>query len=332
MSKKMVYLESPSTDAAFNLALEQYVFDEMDRDCEYFMLWQNANAVIIGKNQNTLEEIDQSYVEEHGIQVIRRLTGGGAVYHDLGNLNFTFIVDGGEPSRMDLHMFCYPVARALKKLGVEAQVGGRNDITIDGKKFSGNSQYIKGGRILHHGTLMFDSDLTVLSRCLKVSADKIASKGVKSVRSRVTNIRDYLEQDISLAQFRDFLVEAMGEERPMERHIFTPEELGRADEIRRERYGRWEWNYGASPRFTIRKKRRVEGCGQIEAFIEVRKGRIEAISFYGDYFGGRDTAELAERLVGCPLEGSALRQILAGIPVEEYFHGLTGEELFRILH
>ena len=137
MKKKMVYLKSPSTDAAFNLALEQYVFDEMDRDCEYFMLWQNKNAAVVGKNQNTLEEINQSYVEEQGIQVVRRMSGGGAVYHDLGNLLFTFIVDGGELSRMDLHAFCYLVARALGKLGVEAVVGGRNDITIDGKKFSG---------------------------------------------------------------------------------------------------------------------------------------------------------------------------------------------------
>ncbi len=331
MKKKMVYLKSPSTDAAFNLALEQYVFDEMDRDCEYFMLWQNKNAAVVGKNQNTLEEINQSYVEEQGIQVVRRMSGGGAVYHDLGNLLFTFIVDGGELSRMDLHAFCYLVARALGKLGVEAVVGGRNDITIDGKKFSGNSQYIKGGRILHHGTLMFDSNLAVLSQCLRVSADKIQSKGVKSVRSRVTNIRDYLRQDISLEEFTRFLVESMEEERPMERHVFTAKELERAEEIRREKYGRWEWNYGASPRFTVRKKRRVEGCGQIEAFIVVKEGKIAELSFYGDYFGNRDTKELARGLTGCPLERQALLRHLAETEVEEYFHGLTAEGLTELL-
>lgn len=327
----MVYLESPSTDAAFNLALEQYVFDEMDRSKEYFMLWQNRNAIIIGKNQNTIEEINQKYVEDHDIQVIRRLSGGGAVYHDMGNLNFTFIVDGEDSSNMDLHAFCRPIARALQQLGVDAQVNGRNDITIDGKKFSGNSQYIRNKRIMHHGTMMYDSDLSVVSECLNVSRAKIESKGIKSVRSRVTNIREYLQEDITLEQYKELLLHYMEEESPMERHIFTPEELRRVEEIRAQRYGQWEWNYGYSPRYSMRKERRIEGCGTILVSMEVKDGRIENIEFYGDYFGNGDTAELAEGLKGCLMERSALQAVLSDVNMENYIHRLTAEQLIDLL-
>ena len=327
----MIYLESPGTDPEFNLALEQFVFDEMDHSQEYFMLWQNANAVIVGKNQNTVEEINQKYVEEHGIKVVRRLSGGGAVYHDLGNLNFTFIVDGEDASNMDLHAFCRPIARALNQLGVPAEVNGRNDITIEGRKFSGNSQYIRNKRIMHHGTMMFDSDLSVVSACLNVSKDKIESKGVKSVRSRVTNIREYLREDITLYQFKELLLRFMQEETPMERHIFTPKELARAGEIQRERYGRWEWNYGYSPRYRLRKERYVEGCGKILVLMEVKDGCVENMEFYGDYFGNGDTAELAVLLKGCRMERESLLTALAPVDVERYFNHLQKGQLADLL-
>ncbi len=330
----MIYLQSPSTDAEFNLALEQYVFEEMDRSQEYFMLWQNANAIIIGKNQNAVEEINRRYVEEHRIQVVRRLSGGGAVYHDMGNLNFTFIVDGQDAAHMDLHAFCRPIARALQQLGVDAQVNGRNDITIEGRKFSGNSQYMRKGRVMHHGTLMFDSDLSVVSECLKVSKDKIESKGIKSVRSRVTTIREHLPQDreISLEEFRTLLVQFMEEEAgSMERYTFTEEDLRRVEEIRAARYGRWQWNYGYSPRYSLRKERRVEGCGKILVSLEVKDGCLEQIEFYGDYFGSEDATELAAVLQGCPMERNALRQVLASVDVDRYFHRLTAEQLVDIL-
>lgn len=327
----MVYLESPSTDPEFNLALEQFVFDEMDHSKEYFMLWQNDNAIIIGKNQNTVEEINRKYVEDHGIKVVRRLSGGGAVYHDLGNLNFTFIVDGGDTSCMDLHAFCRPIARALQQLGVNAEVNGRNDITIEGRKFSGNSQYIRNKRIMHHGTMMFDSDLSVVSECLNVSKDKIESKGIKSVRSRVTNIREYLKEDITLEQYKELLIRFMEEEEPMERHEFTSEELKRVEEIRAQRYGRWEWNYGYSPRYSLRKERRVEGCGKILISMDVKDGCAENMEFYGDYFGNSDTAELAALLKGCRMEREALLQALAGVDVGRYFNRLEKEQLVDIL-
>ena len=162
----MIYLESSSTDPAFNLALEQFVFEQMDRRQEYFMLWQNANTVVVGKNQNTFAEVNQRAAEARGVRVVRRLSGGGAVYHDLGNLNFTFIMDAENAGDLDIRLFCQPIAELLRSLGVPAEVNGRNDITIEGRKFSGNSQYLRQGRIMHHGTLMFQSDLSVVAEVL----------------------------------------------------------------------------------------------------------------------------------------------------------------------
>ena len=202
----MVYIESPSTNPAFNLALEQYVFDRMDRSQEYFMLWQNDNTVVIGKNQNAFAEVNQKVADAKHISVVRRLSGGGAVYHDLGNLNFTFILNAKDATDLDIRLFCQPIAELLRSLNVPAEVNGRNDISIEGKKFSGNSQYLKQGRIMHHGTLMFHSDLSVVADVLNVSADKFQSKAAKSVKARVTNIAPYLPEGFTLAQFKALLL------------------------------------------------------------------------------------------------------------------------------
>ena len=327
----MVYLESPSTDPAFNLALEQFVFDEMPRDQEYFMLWQNKNAIIVGKYQNTAAEINAAYVKEHDIQVIRRLSGGGAVYHDLGNINFTFITDAEHGETIDLAVFCQPVVKALAQLGVTAEITGRNDITIEGQKFSGNAQYVRQGRIMHHGTIMFDSNLSVVAQALNVPKDKIESKGIKSVRSRVTNVKPYVKGDIGIREFWDVLKRYMVEERSLPQHTFTPGELARVEAIRAERYGTWEWNFGRSPRYSIQKERRVEGCGRIEVSYEVDKGVITALAVYGDFFGNAEPEELIQRLIGRKPEEGDLREALTGVPVDRYFKNLTLDELIAII-
>ena len=199
----MIYIESESFDPHFNLALEQYVFDNLDKNENYFMLWQNDNAIIVGKHQNTVAEINAEYTKENNIKVVRRLSGGGAVYHDLGNLNFTFIVSaGGGYEQFNFSDFCKPIIELLNSLGVNAVLNGRNDMSIEGKKFSGNSQYAKRGRIMHHGTIMFDSDLDIVGNSLVVSKDKIQSKGVTSIRSRVTNIKPHMQTDVSIEEFK----------------------------------------------------------------------------------------------------------------------------------
>lgn len=324
----MIYLESHSTDPAFNLALEQYVFDRLPRNQAYFMLWQNDNAIIVGRHQNTAAEINAAYVKEHGIHVVRRLSGGGAVYHDLGNVNFTFITDD-QGGGLDLRAFCLPVVRALERLGVVAEISGRNDITIDGRKFSGNAQYRREGRVMHHGTILFDSDLSVVSQALNPPPDKLASHAVQSVRGRVTNVKPYLGSGVDLPAFWSMLRETMVDERSLPLYELTAEDLAAVELLRKERYATWEWNFGGSPRYSVEKFRRVKGCGRIELSMEVTGGILTALSACGDYFGDGDTVTAA--LIGCRMEANALLAALSGLDVGLCFSGLTAAELVDIL-
>lgn len=327
----MIYISSPSTDPAFNLALEQYIFDHMDRNQEYFMLWQNANTVVIGKNQNAFAEVNQKTADEKSITVVRRLSGGGAVYHDLGNLNFTFILDAKDTTDLDIRLFCRPIADLLHSLGISAKVNGRNDITIEGKKFSGNSQYLKQGRLMHHGTLMFNSDLSVVADVLNVSVDKFQSKAVKSVRSRITNIAPYLPKDFTLEEFKSLLLKHILKTDTVDPYLFSDEELQIIEQIKKERYDKWEWNYGYSPTYSVEKSRRFEGCGKIEVHMNTNNGIISDIQFFGDFFGVENTTKLAALLKGVKLEQHALMECLASSKIEQYFHGLKMEDFLSLL-
>ena len=202
---------------------------------------------------------------------------------------------------------------------------------IDGKKFSGSSQRIWKGRVLHHGTLLFDSDLTVLSRALRVPPDKLLQKGVASVRGRVTNIKDYLPQAAALEDFWDLLADEMFGGKAPPPYRFTQKDLDRIQEIKASRYDTWEWNYGQSPEYGVKKEARVEGCGKLELQLRVTKGRIAGCRIYGDFFGSRDSAEVEQALLGCPLEETAVEKALEPLPVGEYFHNLTREKLTELL-
>ena len=327
----LTILNLTTTDPAFNLAAEQYVFDCLPKDRNYFMLWQNEYAVIIGKYQNTLAEINRPYVEAHKIKVVRRLSGGGAVYHDLGNLNYTYITDAGELETLNMRVFCEPIVKALAEFGVTAEINGRNDMTIDGKKFSGNAQYLRHGRVMHHGTLLYNSDLSAVSKALQVDPEKIRAKGIESVRSRVTNIRRYMKEDVPLFVFREMLLEFIRRETESEDYEFSEEDVHEIERIRRERYDTWEWNYGKSPECTILKSGRVEGCGTIEAFITTDRGLITGIAFYGDFFSTKDPEELAQYFIGKKPDIEGFTQALEGIAVEQYFTGLTIEGLLKLL-
>ena len=326
----MNYLNLKTTDPAFNLAVEEYVFDYLPKDRMYVMLWQNDNAIIIGKNQNTLAEINEAYVKEQGIRVVRRLSGGGAVYHDMGNLNFTVIADA-QGENLDFGRFCALVVKTLQRLGVKAEINGRNDMTIDGKKFSGNAQYLRQGRVMHHGTILFDSNASVLANALQVDEAKIQAKGVKSVRSRVTNVRPCLPVDMTLPQFRQVLLDTILEDEPGEEYILTDKDLEVVEKLKKDRYDTWEWNYGHSPECTLHKKAREEGCGTVEAFITLREGKISQIVFKGDFFGVSDPEQLANLLISCRPDRASLEERLSQTEVSRYFMGLTAPQLLDIL-
>lgn len=328
----MIYIESESFDPHFNLALEQYVFDNLDKNENYFMLWQNDNAIIVGKHQNTVAEINAEYTKENNIKVVRRLSGGGAVYHDLGNLNFTFIVSaGGGYEQFNFSDFCKPIIELLNSLGVNAVLNGRNDMSIEGKKFSGNSQYAKRGRIMHHGTIMFDSDLDIVGNSLVVSKDKIQSKGVTSIRSRVTNIKPHMQTDVSIEEFKRLLANHVFKGAEVPQYHLTEEDIKKIEALASEKYRTWDWNYGSSPKYSVIKERRFEGVGGITVCMDVENGIIKDFDIYGDYFGNGDKSNLKEILVGKQLKKDVVEDSLKDICIGDYINKLEKDEFIDLL-
>ncbi len=321
----MYYLETHRQDPDYNLALEETVLCRRTEG-DYLLLWQNDRAVIIGRNQNTAEEIDAAYAAEHGIRVVRRVTGGGAVYHDLGNLNYSFITDADD--RQGARRFTDPVVSALRGLGLDAEASGRNDILVSGKKVSGTAQRLQGRRILHHGTLLFDSDGETIARVLRPDAAKFQSKSTKSVRARVGNIRSMLSRDMTMEAFWAYLKTALADH--LESVELTEEELAAAETLRREKYATWEWNYGASPASTAVARQRFDG-GTVEVRARIEHGTVADIAFYGDFLALRDLTPVQEALRGLPCRRDALSRALDGFAQGEYFGSVTREELLSLI-
>lgn len=314
-------------DAYYNLAAEEYIFTSLDKGQEYLLLWQNQNAVVVGKHQNTIEEINTAYVKEHGVQVVRRLSGGGAVYHDLGNLNYSFIVN----APMGVYNFrelSQPVADTLIRLGVNVEFSGRNDLVIDGKKISGSAQFIRRDRILHHGTLLFNSDLDQISQVLAEKDDRITSKGVKSVRSRMTNICEYLPR-ITVGAFQSHLEETLLD-RNLTVYEFSEADVAAISALRDSKYATWEWNYGYSPEYDIKKDRHLAN-GSLSIYIKVQKGVIQTICIRGDFFGEGDVEEIEQNLQNVNLCEEDVREALKTFDVDHYIYGITLDELVEVI-
>ena len=325
----MKYIESNSTDPYFNLALEEYVFEKMPKDESYFMLWQNANTIVIGKYQNAFEEVNQRAVEERGIKVARRLSGGGAVYHDMGNLNFTFIVDQKDVKGMNFKIFVVPIVETLKGFGVEAEFSGRNDILVNGMKISGNSQYVRYGRVMHHGCIMLDSDLDKVADALKVREAKFKSKNSKSVRSRVTTINANAPRKISMQEFKSALKEHILGDESIEPYELTGEDLRKIEEIRNAKYATWEWNYGHSTVYEMTREEKFDS-GLVTVHLTAKNGRIEAIRFYGDFFGNGEIEDLERALTGVILD-NRLEDRLEELDLDEYMSGISPSELAGLI-
>jgi lipoate---protein ligase len=328
----MICIKNESKDPRFNLALEEYAVKNLNPDEDYVILWQNEPSVIIGRNQNTIEEVDLKYINDNNINVVRRLSGGGAVYHDLGNLNFTFIVKNEKDVVSNFKKFTEPVINSLRKLGVNAEFSGRNDITIDGKKFSGNAQYYFGGRLLHHGTILFNSDLSVVQNALNVKREKIESKGVKSVRSRVTNIYPYLTDKVSIEEFKDTLLKFLLEDENYKenQYILNMQDLSKIKELMVNRYSKWEWNYGESPEFNIEKGKRFTG-GKLDLRFNVSEGIISSIKILGDFFGKKDVLGLEELLIRKQYKEEIIRKLLTDIDIENYFAGINVDDFVECM-
>ncbi|WP_026677122.1 lipoate--protein ligase [Fictibacillus gelatini] len=329
----MLFIDNQNiTDPRINLAIEEYALKHLDINQTYLLFYINEPSIIIGKNQNTVEEINAEYVKENNIHVVRRLSGGGAVYHDKGNLNFSFITKDDGNSFHDFKKFTDPVVKALKKLGVNAELSGRNDILVDGKKISGNAQFSTKGRMFSHGTLMFDSEIDHVVSALNVKMDKIQSKGIKSIRSRVTNIREHLPKDISMEEFKQTLLQYLFEgfvEIPQ--YVLTDDDWEKINEISENRYRNWEWNYGKSPKFNVELSNRF-AAGSIDIRLQIEKGIIQECKIYGDFFGVGDVSDIEERLVGTRYDRTELEQALSDIDLKFYFGNVSRQEMLDLLY
>ncbi|NLO46988.1 MAG: lipoate--protein ligase [Clostridiales bacterium] len=326
----MVFLETGSTDCFFNMAFEEYVFEQFDWRESYFSLWQNENAVVVGRHQNTVAEINRNFVCEHDIQVVRRLSGGGAVYHDSGNLNFTFITDARNTDNAhDFVYFIKPVLRALTDIGVFAVMSGRNDLTIDGRKFSGNAQYTRHGRVLHHGTLLFNTNLQFLEAALTPSTLKLQSKGVSSIKSRVTNISEHT--DATMGDFRRLLLNSLFPSGVMKRDL-TRDAIGEINELRDRKYAAWEWNYSQSPPYTMKTEKQF-AFGFVELLLDIKNGTIKNVRIFGDFFSQTDISPLESALIGARPTFNGILDTLAdrSITADTFIIGMHNEDLAGML-
>lgn len=328
----MIFVDNEKTyDPRINLAIEEYLVRSEAIKDDILLFYINESSVIIGRNQNTIEEVNRDYVDEHGIKVVRRLSGGGAVYHDHGNLNFSFITRGGKEDAMNFVEFTAPVVRALNAMGVPAELGGRNDILVEERKISGNAIYITSGSVVCHGTLLLDADLTMLSQALNVKQEKIESKGIKSVRSRVANISEYLPDKVDIETFRMRLLAGIFEgQSEIEQYHLTDADWEAINALSAERYQTWDWNWGRSPAYNIQKVARFP-CGEIDARIDVQKGKVEAVQFFGDFFGQEYVAELAEHLIGAKYDRPSLTAALEGVEITRFFARMTSAEFLDFI-
>ncbi len=344
----MIYLDNGNIhDPSLNLALEEYALRRLPADDDYLLFYINEPSIIIGKNQNTAEEVNGAYVKERGIHVVRRLSGGGAVYHDLGNLNFSFITRDDGKSFHNFRKFTEPVVAALRKLGVNAELSGRNDLQVGERKISGNAQFASKGRMFSHGTLLFDSDVEAIVSALNVNPAKFQSKATKSVRSRVANISEFLAEPMTMDAFKRFLLESIfgaagdhgngsdggggGGAAAIPRYPLNEADWQAVRQLADERYRSWDWNYGRSPAFNVRQTKRIEGAGTYDVRLNVEGGVIREASVYGDFFGTGEVSDFTSSLVGVRYDREAIHAALADVDLAVYFGPVNREEWLTLL-
>ncbi|PIE54485.1 MAG: lipoate--protein ligase [Dethiosulfovibrio peptidovorans] len=321
------------TDPFFNLAMEEVLFDRSSQTADgYILLWRNRPTVVVGRFQNTVGEVNARFLKEHGVSVVRRTTGGGAVYHDLGNLNYTFIlpVRDRDSKGLDFALYTRPLLEYLESIGVHAELTGRNDLTIEGKKFSGNAQHVSRDTMLHHGTILFNTCLEDVASSLSVDPEKFRSKGVTSVRSRVTNVAPHLPKPMSMEDFIDGLMEFFAA--PFGGFIrgLSDEETEVIQTLRDEKYATWDWVWGNSPPFSLSAERRFEK-GKIQLYLDVRDGIIGDVAIRGDFFSEADPQQVEKALKGVSYRRNSVEKALASVAVSRHLLGISPEDLIDLV-
>lgn len=293
-----------STSPHYNLAVEQYLLESVEDKCCILYLWQNKNTVVIGRNQNAWKECRITELNQDGGVLARRLSGGGAVYHDLGNLNFTFLVPTDD---YDLDRQLQVIMEGCRLLGINIERSGRNDLLAEGRKFSGNAFYEQGKHSYHHGIILVDVDMNKLSKYLKPSKAKLTSKGVDSVRSRVVNLKE-LKEDLTIDDMRKALLKAFQRvyNLPMEEIPERDFPNSRITELF-GRYISWEWNFGKSIPFTFQCSERFD-WGELEFELQVDEGIIRSAAVYSDAMEWSFAGELEKQLIGKRFSASAIAE------------------------
>ena len=321
----MLIYNTTSTNPYYNLATEDYILKTYTTG-DILLLWQNDNTIVVGVNQNTAEEINEPYAREHGINIVRRRTGGGAVYHDLGNLNFSFITNLENAEQLTIERFTLPIVKALQELGLEAECSGRNDIMVSGKKVSGNAQSVLKNRILHHGTLLFNSNIGVVASALKVKPEKFFSKSTKSVRSRVGNIAEFLPEGFSMEQFKKHIIQSLSAGQGNRELLLTPGDVAEIQQLQKNQYETWDWNFGKSPHFNFKNMKKYPG-GIVEINLLVQEGYIKKCAIFGDFMALKSTEQLAGKLENIRYAKADIKAALHGVALAEYLGAVTLEDL-----
>ncbi len=325
----MKYLKNPSTNPYYNMAFDEYCLESLPIDEPVFFLWQNRPAVIVGYNQEVNTEVNLDYLKEKGIDLVRRVTGGGAVYHDMENLNYT-IVGRSEDLERDYPEYASIMVKALQTLGVPATLSGRNDILVEGRKVSGFAKRVCKDRLMVHGTLMYNVDVDVLSHVLNPSTTKLQSKGIASVRSRVANLCEYLPEIPDIQTFSQCLEEILSNNYTDTEYQLTETELAHIQQLTDKKFATWEWNYGRSPKATLVHSARL-ACGTVEIHLTLAENRIASCRFGGDFLGNLPTSDVEKVLQGVVYEPLAIQKCLQQLEISNYFDKVMAEDLVRMM-
>lgn len=325
----MIFVNHNNTNPYLNHSAEEYILKNIDEDC--FMLWRNEPCILIGRNQNSLSEVNVDYVKENNIKVVRRITGGGAVFNDLGNINFSFICKSSDDLSANFLKFTAPLIKALNSLGVDASFSGRNDMVIGDRKFSGNAQFYYNDKVLHHGTLLFSSCMTDLSSALNVNPLKIKAKGIKSVSSHVTNISEHLHRPMSVEEFKNYIIDfVMNLYNEEKLYNFTENDLKEINKICENKFSTWKWNFGNSPRYSYKKEKRFD-YGTIEVNFQVTNGCIKKIKFYGDFFFTKNIEGFEQYFIGIEHDKNSIKHVLLNINIEDYIKGISINDILSLM-